>query len=912
MKNSSIKIKLLIIVIGAVVTISTIIAMQSIFSIQQLSETNIQKYKQESYKTKEEELKNYVSIAMKSIESYHERTSKDKIKYEVQGYIKEQADFMFTIINNLYDQFKGKVSQNELKEIIEKAVASTRYGKSGYFWINDFQYKMVMHPIKKNLTGEYFKNTPKVPFVALGVDALKNSSKDTQYIEYSFYNPNSKKTVYKSSIVRVFKPFNWIIGTGAYIDDITTTMKNEALNSIAKMRYGKSGYFWVNDTNSIMLSHGVNAKLNGRDFSKIKDPNGKVFIDDMVKICKQKGSGLVQYVWAKPGKEKPQLKFTYAKLFKPWNWVVATGAYVDDIEDKVVLMRKNTQDKIQSIIIQLVVEAVVLSLIIVLIVSFISNKYIIAPINRFQNGLLSFFKYLNKESNEVLHLDDTNSDEIGAMSKVVNENISKTKSLIEQDTKLILEVEDVLEKVNNGFYMYQVKGTTANASVESLKNTLNNMIQQTNEKIDTLVMVLGQYGESKFDYEMSKRADMNGSFGSLVASVKLIGNNVSEILAMIMNSGDKLNQDTSVLSNASSDLASSSNQQAASLEETAAALEEITATIQNNTTNIGQMSKITDDITTSAKTGLNLASKTTSSMEEINTQVTAINGAISVIDQIAFQTNILSLNAAVEAATAGEAGKGFAVVAQEVRNLASRSADAAKEIKDLVDSATLQANSGRQIAEEMIAGYNELNEKIVSTNKIVSEVQMASKEQENGIVQINDAINELDQATQQNAATASRISDLSNEVSNLSKDLVTAASRATYNQKAREQVCDVDFVFNTAKLKNAHIIFKTNNFNKLGNNTSWSVVDHHNCALGKWMDEQERSSLDFTKTSNWNELKKVHEQVHSGVQNYINEDAKNSDNATLERISSDIESATVAVFDHLNQLKIDHCKSLKI
>merc|ERR1711991_1300727 len=97
-------------------------------------------------------------------------------------------------------------------------------------------------------------------------------------------------------------------------------------------------------------------------------------------------------------------------------------------------------------------------------------------------------------------------------------------------------------------------------------------------------------------------------------------------------------------------------------------------------------------------TGQNLATKTASSMDEINTEVNAINESITIIDQIAFQTNILSLNAAVEAATAGEAGKGFAVVAQEVRNLASRSAEAAKEIKDLVESATIKANDGKKIS----------------------------------------------------------------------------------------------------------------------------------------------------------------------------------------------------------------------
>jgi len=197
----------------------------------------------------------------------------------------------------------------------------------------------------------------------------------------------------------------------------------------------------------------------------------------------------------------------------------------------------------------------------------------------------------------------------------------------------------------------------------------------------------------------------------------------------------------------------SSNEAAASLEETAAALEEITSNIRNNTQSIAQMSKISNDVTNSAKNGEELANKTTIAMDEINTQVNLVNEAISVIDNIAFQTNILSLNAAVEAATAGEAGKGFAVVAQEVRNLAARSAEAAKEIKDIVEKATIKANEGKQIATTMI-----------------------EKEQLTGIEQINDAVNELDIQTQQNASVASQTNDIALASDEIAKLIVEDAN----------------------------------------------------------------------------------------------------------------------------------------
>ena len=188
------------------------------------------------------------------------------------------------------------------------------------------------------------------------------------------------------------------------------------------------------------------------------------------------------------------------------------------------------------------------------------------------------------------------------------------------------------------------------------------------------------------------------------------------------------------------------------------------------------MANLSSSVTKSASMGEKLANETNVSMDEINAQVTAINAAISVIDQIAFQTNILSLNAAVEAATAGEAGKGFAVVAQEVRNLASRSAEAAREIKDIVEKATIKANEGKEIASNMINGYKELNENISQTMNLISDIQNASKEQLLGIEQINDAVNSLDRQTQQNAAIASQTHDVAVLTDEIAKLVVSNAN----------------------------------------------------------------------------------------------------------------------------------------
>jgi methyl-accepting chemotaxis protein len=259
-----------------------------------------------------------------------------------------------------------------------------------------------------------------------------------------------------------------------------------------------------------------------------------------------------------------------------------------------------------------------------------------------------------------------------------------------------------------------------------------------------------------------------------------LANVVNDMLVENKSNGLTLDESSNILLVNVDKLNQSSNEAAASLEETAAALEQITSNIRNNSQNVAMMSSYSNNVTTSANNGEKLASQTTVAMDEINEQVKSINEAISVIDQIAFQTNILSLNAAVEAATAGEAGKGFAVVAQEVRNLASRSAEAAREIKALVENATLKANEGKNIAGKMIDGYKELNENIQQTINLISDVEMSSKEQLQGIEQINDAVNQLDQQTQQNAMVSSQTNEIAITTDTIAKLIVQKADEKEF------------------------------------------------------------------------------------------------------------------------------------
>lgn len=678
--------------------------------------------------------------------------------------------------------------------------------------------------------------------------------------------------------------------------------KEKALQAITKARYGDNNYFWVNDLDLNMLAHPTKS-LVGKNVSDIKDPNGKYLFKEMQKIAKEKGKGTVEYVWAKPGVDKNVAKYTYLEVFKPWGWIIATESYLDDVEKSVHLMKEKADAEMFDVTLEMMFIGALLTVLLSLVVLMLTNKMIVNPIGLLTRTVKALTKYSSADQRINIHT----KDEIGTLAKYFNEYLANIRKVVTEDQKIVEESEKAIQMVRAGFFIYKVNSESKNRSTNDLKNAINELIDDMNEKLSNLSNALGEYSKGNFDTNIPIK-DVSGTLGSLVHTTRSIGDNVSEIMATILISGEQLADNIDTLSNSSKHLSSSSNEQAASLEETAAAVEEITGNIKNNSEKISQMKKIEEEVLEHTTQGESLAKRTVVSMDEINSEVTAINDSITIIDQIAFQTNILSLNAAVEAATAGEAGKGFAVVAQEVRNLASRSAEAAKEIKELVEKAYSKANSGKTIADDMIAGYSKLQEAISKNKVMIDDVANASKEQEIGISQINDAINILDKNTQENANEATNIADLSNNVKDLSERLLIIANNAKFKEKARDQIADMVLVDTLNHLKLQHVIFKDNSFSKLKNNTKFTVSAPTECDLGKWIAQMESEGASFTKSPNWQELHKYHDEAHKEIQDYIDHSCDQASNETLISIGKSVEEATEGVFETLDKIKIEISK----
>jgi methyl-accepting chemotaxis protein len=259
----------------------------------------------------------------------------------------------------------------------------------------------------------------------------------------------------------------------------------------------------------------------------------------------------------------------------------------------------------------------------------------------------------------------------------------------------------------------------------------------------------------------------------LLAALQRMNNNLFETVTKVRQGTDTIATASTEITAGNLDLSSRTEQQASSLEETASSMEELTSTVKQNSENARQANQLAISASDVAVKGGAVVTQVVDTMASINASSKKIVDIISVIDGIAFQTNILALNAAVEAARAGEQGRGFAVVATEVRNLAQRSAGAAKEIKSLIDDSVENVDAGTKLVDQAGTTMNAVVDSVKRVTDIMAEIMAASQEQASGIEQVNQAISQMDQVTQQNAAlveqAAAAAESLQDQARNLSE-----------------------------------------------------------------------------------------------------------------------------------------------
>ncbi|NRB42189.1 MAG: PAS domain-containing protein [Pseudomonadales bacterium] len=331
------------------------------------------------------------------------------------------------------------------------------------------------------------------------------------------------------------------------------------------------------------------------------------------------------------------------------------------------------------------------------------------------------------------------------------------------------EIDNIVAAAANGDLSKRIDEKGKNAFYEKLSVGINHFLSLTEEFISDIGCTIGAMSEG--DLTQPITSDYIGEFERIKDITNQNLTTLSTVLTKISELSSTVSSDTREISAGNLDLSRRTEQQAASLEETAASMEEMTSTIVQNTESSKNAADLAQKTSAIAAAGGDVVNKAISAMGTISESSNKIADIISVIDEIAFQTNLLALNASVEAARAGEQGRGFAVVAGEVRNLAGRSATAAKEIKELIEDSVHKVDEGKQLVNKSGESLTKIVDSVKEVSSLVAEIATASEEQSLGIAEVNRAITKMDEMTQQNAALVEEVASTSDVLGGKSREL---------------------------------------------------------------------------------------------------------------------------------------------
>ncbi len=516
--------------------------------------------------------------------------------------------------------------------------------------------------------------------------------------------------------------------------------QKRALEAIKAMRYQDSGYFWVNDMHPMMVMHPIKPELDGKDLSQNKDPHGKFLFVEFVKTVQAQGRGFVDYYWPKPGAEEPVLKYSHVAGFKPWGWVVGTGVYADDL----AAMFRERAWQVGGILAAAALAILLAALAIV--------RSVVRPVEKLKVSMQAIAD--EDVSSDIPETD--RADEIGQMAKVLMVLRDSVKERLELRSREV-EQQDRLNAERRG--NEELQRSTAAAQAEAME-TLGAALERLagGDLTAEVGRIAPEYGKLKHDFNTAVAA-LRHVIGAISQSTEVVHGSAGDISA------------------AANNLARRTEQQAAALEETAAALDEITSTVRHASNRAVEARDMVNETKASAAKSGGIVRNAIDAMGRIEDSSSRISQIIGVIDEIAFQTNLLALNAGVEAARAGEAGRGFAVVAQEVRELAQRSAGAAKEIKDLIGASVREVGAGVELVRSTGDALMEIEALVNQVNEQVASIATAAREQATGLQEVNTAVNSMDQMTQQNAAMVEETTAASQVLAQESRELKALLER---------------------------------------------------------------------------------------------------------------------------------------
>jgi methyl-accepting chemotaxis protein len=630
----------------------------------------------------------------------------EKVAAAYRGQLKSIVDVAYKTVEQVHS--RSDLNDAEKMRLAAELVGAMRYNENDYLWINDMGPKMVMHPINPALNGKdvagYKDPNGKQLFMEF-VDVCRRDGEGT--VDYLWPKPGHEQPVAKLSYVKLFKPWNWVIGTGVYLEAAEQRFMDDAKKAIAQLRYGPKGedYFWINDMEPRMVMHPINPALDGTNLSANKDPNGKRLFMEFVNVCRDKGEGFVGYLWPMPGHAQPVPKLSYVKLFEPWGWVVGTGIYLDDVERAVQSKETEIKAAIASQRNNLIMIIVVLLALTGVGVALISKR-ITRPIVTASAMLKDIAE---GEGDLTRRLVVESNDEVGEMARWFNvfvENIQRIIGSVAQNAR---QVDD------------------ASSELKAISGQMSAGAGRTSDKANTVA---------------TASEEMSANMTSVAAAMEQAATNVGMV---------------------------------------ASAAEEMTATINEIARNTEKARGITGD-------AVSQAGNASSQVAELGTAAQEIGKVVETITEISEQVNLLALNATIEAARAGDSGKGFAVVANEIKDLARQTAVATGEIKSRVESIQNSTNGTVTEIGNISRVVNQVNEIVSTIATAVEEQSVTTNEIAGNVAQAAQGIDEVNENVAQSSTVATEISKDIAQVTQAAGEISDSSARISTSSESLNQL----------------------------------------------------------------------------------------------------------------------------
>ncbi len=711
--------RMLFMIFGALSAITVVICVMVVVTLKAKQKEDIEVFRNEEFARIKNDLKNYVDIAYETIDANY-RLAQDKkyIEHQYGPRLTDLVDVAESVIREHQALVSsGILSLAEAQSRAAEAIGKMRYDDgSGYFWINDTTLpypKMVMHPTVPALNGAVLDaekyncamGVKKNLFQAMVEETAATGEGFVDYLWPKATKEGVSSGEYpKLSYVRLIKEWNWIVGTGIYVDDAMDSALEKSKRDIEKMRYdGGAGYFWINDTTlpyPKMVMHPTVPALNGTvlDAEKYNCAMGvrKNLFQAMVEETAATGEGFVDYLWPKATStgvtSEDYPKLSYVRRHPQLNWIVGTGVYIDGIEAVMAAKAGAADRAVNTILFRIFLVSVAAFFLFVLILNYFLTRSIFRP---------------------------------------VEEAVALAKAIADGDFNRTMTIRgnDEISQLGRALVLMSEKLQASRQEIERKVSEMSQVIEQVGEAADQIAMGANQ------------------------------------------------------VSDASQNIARGASEQATSLETMEKSLSELASQTRLNAEHAGQVNGLVVKTRDLAQNGNDQMQGMVTAMHEINNAGQSISKIIKVIDEIAFQTNLLSLNAAVEAARAGRHGKGFAVVAEEVRSLAGRSALAAQETTKLIEGTVTKTKNGSELAEITASALKSIVSEVIQVSTLVAEIASASSEQARQITEVKNGLEKIALITREKNELVGETAAVAEELSGQTQELRHIVQLRTQQEK---------------------------------------------------------------------------------------------------------------------------------